>query len=69
MRQWDGAESATAAPLTAEQAKGCKRVDMSAKVRTPDVLVQPHMASLEMTFYPRAKESFPASYDGGCVRR
>jgi glucose/arabinose dehydrogenase len=54
-----------AAPLTAEQAKGCKRVDMSAKVMTPDVLVQPHMASLEMVFYPTRKEEFPASYDGG----
>ena len=41
-----------AAPLTAEQAKDCKRVDLSKKVRTPDVIVQPHMASLEMTFYP-----------------
>jgi len=40
------------APLTTEQASNCKREDMSRKVRTPDVLVQPHMASLEMTFYP-----------------
>ena len=39
-------------PLTAAEAKDCKRVDMSRKVKTPDVLVQPHMASLEMTFYP-----------------
>ncbi len=53
-----------AAALTADQAKTCKRVDLSAKVRTPDVLVQPHMASLEMTFYPLHKENFPASYDG-----
>jgi glucose/arabinose dehydrogenase len=53
-----------AAPLTAEQANGCKRVDLSAKVMTPDVLVQPHMASLEMVFYPTQKEEFPASYDG-----
>jgi glucose/arabinose dehydrogenase len=53
-----------AAALTAEQAKDCKRVDLSAKVRTPDVLVQPHMASLEMTFYPTHKENFPESYDG-----
>ena len=58
------------APLTAAQAKDCKRVDMSSKVRTPDVLVQPHMASLEMTFYPdkatlgKAHGAFPASYDG-----
>jgi glucose/arabinose dehydrogenase len=40
------------APLTDDQAKNCKRVDMSSKVKTPDVLVQPHMASLEMVFYP-----------------
>jgi glucose/arabinose dehydrogenase len=32
-------------------------------VITPDVLVQPHMASLEMTFYPHAGE-FPKQYDG-----
>jgi glucose/arabinose dehydrogenase len=53
-----------AAPLTDAQAANCKRVDMSAKVLTPDVLVQPHMASLEMTFYPEHKEQFPAAYDG-----
>ena len=50
--------------LTADQAATCKRVDMSSKVLTPDVLVQPHMASLEMTFYPTKKEQFPASYAG-----
>jgi glucose/arabinose dehydrogenase len=59
------------APLTAAQAKDCKRIDLSSKVRTPDVLVQPHMASLEMTFYPdknaigKAHGAFPATYDGG----
>ena len=53
-----------AAPLTADQAKDCKRVDMSSKVLTPDVLVQPHMASLEMLFYPIAKTQFPAIYSG-----
>jgi glucose/arabinose dehydrogenase len=52
------------APLTADQAKGCKRENMAAKVRTPDVLVQPHMASLEMTFYPTKKSEFPASFEG-----
>ena len=31
---------------------------------TPDVLVQPHMASLEMTFYPDLQASFPEQYDG-----
>jgi len=39
--------------LTAEEAKSCKHTDLSAKVRTPDVIVQPHMASLEMVFYPK----------------
>jgi glucose/arabinose dehydrogenase len=50
--------------LTADQAANCKRVDMASKVITPDVLVQPHMASLEMTFYPGHKEQFPATFDG-----
>ena len=52
------------APLTADQAKECKRVDLASKVLTPDVLVQPHMASLQMVFYPTQKKEFPASYDG-----
>jgi glucose/arabinose dehydrogenase len=51
-------------PLTAEQAKNCTRVDLSSKVITPDVLVQPHMASLEMAFYPSGTKQFPRSYDG-----
>jgi glucose/arabinose dehydrogenase len=44
---------------------------MASKVITPDVLVQPHMASLEMTFYPdhsaaaHNQAGFPAEYDGG----
>lgn len=50
--------------LTAEQAKDCKRVDLSSKVTTPDVLVQPHMASLQMEFYPTKKSQFPAEYSG-----
>jgi len=61
------------APLTRQQASGCKRVDMSSKVLTPDVLVQPHMASLEIAFYhgwalPCAglcRLGFPAPYVGG----
>ena len=28
-----------------------KHPELQSKVLTPDVLVQPHMASLEMTFY------------------
>jgi glucose/arabinose dehydrogenase len=38
--------------------------ELKSKVITPDVLVQPHMASLEMTFYPTAKSTFPIQYDG-----
>jgi glucose/arabinose dehydrogenase len=37
---------------------------MSSKVITPDVLVQPHMASLQMVFYPDHKSQFPAEYSG-----
>jgi len=40
-----------AAALTGDQSN-CKRTNISKTVRTPDVLVQPHMASLEMLFYP-----------------
>lgn len=53
------------APLTEDQAANCKRVSLASKVKTPDVLVQPHMASLEMVFYPDHKTSFPAEFDGG----
>jgi glucose/arabinose dehydrogenase len=38
--------------------------ELKNKVITPDVLVQPHMASLGMTFYPTTKSSFPPQYDG-----
>jgi glucose/arabinose dehydrogenase len=41
----------------------CRHVDLHALVRTPDVLLQPHMASLEMTFYPESGE-FPREYAG-----
>ncbi len=51
-------------PLTAEQADHCEHVDLGSKVIVPDVLVQPHMASLEMTFYPDSG-NFPAPYHGG----
>ncbi len=60
-------------PLGADQAANCKRVDMSSKVRTPDVPVQPHMASLEMAFYPllrkrgpnEAGSDFPTEFGSG----
>jgi glucose/arabinose dehydrogenase len=54
-----------AKPLTDAEAKDCKREDIGKSVRTPDVLVQPHMASLEMNFYPDHGGSFPAAFDGG----
>ena len=54
-----------AKPLTESEAKNCKRVDLAAKVVTPDVIVQPHMASLEMVFYPDHKAQFPAEFNGG----
>jgi glucose/arabinose dehydrogenase len=38
--------------------------ELKSKVITPDVLVQPHMASLGMTFYPTSKSIFPSQYDG-----
>lgn len=51
-------------PLTADEAQNCKHVDLGSQVIVPDVLVQPHMASLEMTFYPDSG-NFPAEYHGG----
>ncbi len=64
-----------AKPLTDAEAKDCKREDIASKVRTPDVLVQPHMASLEMNFYPASLDwgkmeqgqahPFPTEYRGG----
>jgi len=38
--------------------------ELKSKVITPDVLVQPHMASLGMTFYPSNKSMFPYQYNG-----
>ena len=40
-----------------------KHPELKSKVLTPDVLVQPHMASLQMLFYPDSGE-FPKIYDG-----
>jgi glucose/arabinose dehydrogenase len=50
--------------LTPEQSANCQREDIGSKVIVPDVLVQPHMASLEMLFYP-SSGNFPKEYDGG----
>ncbi len=41
-----------------------KHPELKSKVITPDVLVQPHMASLGMIFYPASKSSFPSQYEG-----
>lgn len=38
--------------------------ELQTKVRTPDVILQPHFASLEMTFYPEHGGNFPAQYEG-----
>ena len=38
--------------------------ELQSKVRTPDVILQPHFASLEMTFYPEHGGNFPAQYGG-----
>lgn len=49
--------------LTSGQAANCQRQDIGSNVIVPDVLVQPHMASLEMLFYP-SSGNFPKEYDG-----
>jgi glucose/arabinose dehydrogenase len=59
----DGTGGNPQATAESPDAKTCKHIDEHARVLTPDVLVQPHMASLEMTFYPAAG-SFPKSYRG-----
>ena len=72
----DGTAANPQAGQTSPDGNSCKHVDLHAKVRTPDVLVQPHMASLEMVFYapivnyeagkPARPTSgaFPPTYDG-----
>jgi len=59
-----GANPQLRAPLSELQSMSCKRVDLSARVIVPDVLVQPHMASLEETFYPTQPSNFPAEFSG-----
>ena len=59
----DGTAANQQASATSPDGESCKHVDLSSKVTVPDVLVQPHMASLEMTFYPSTGE-FPSTYDG-----
>ena len=60
-----GADKNLKQPLTPEQAKTCEHLDLSSKVTVPDVLVQPHMASLQMTFYTPKKAAsgaFPKEF-------
>ncbi len=59
----DGTGANPQASAESSDAKTCRHIDLHAKVLTPDVLLQPHMASLEMAFYPAAG-SFPQSYTG-----
>ena len=52
-------------PLTPDQASACRHVDIASAVITPDVLLQPHMASLQMAFYtpgPAASGAFPPDF-------
>ena len=58
-----GANPQRTTPLTTEEGEHCQHVDLGSQVIVPDVLVQPHMASLEMTFYPDSG-NFPAEYHG-----
>ena len=59
-------------PLTAEQAASCQRDELGLQGPHPRLLVQPHMASLEMVFYPvnpgfgerEQGHFFPNTYDG-----
>ncbi len=60
------ADGTAANPQAASESltgKSCGKVDLHAKVTTPDVIVQPHMASLQLVFYPTAGE-FPQPYKG-----
>ncbi len=41
-----------------------KHPELASKVIVPDVLLQPHFASLELTFYPTTGGQFPASFHG-----
>ena len=65
-----GPNPGLAKPLTAAQAEACSHVDLASKVHAPDVLLQPRMASFEMTFYPdpasasKMPNAFPPQYDG-----
>ena len=59
----DGTAANPQAAAISPYGSSCKHVDLSSKVIVPDVLVQPHMASLEMTFYTNPA-GFPRQYLG-----
>jgi glucose/arabinose dehydrogenase len=59
----DGTAANQQATAISPDGNSCKRVDLSRKVTIPDVLVQPHMASLQMTFYTNPS-GFPQRYQG-----
>ena len=59
----DGTAANPQATTESPDGSSCTKTDVHAKVTTPDVIVQPHMASLEMVFYPN-RGDFPASFDG-----
>ncbi len=59
----DGTAANPQAGAESPDGKTCSKTDVHAKVTTPDVIVQPHMASLEMVFYPNTGE-FPQQYKG-----
>ena len=60
----DGTAAKPQASTESPNSKACQKIDLHTKVTTPDVLVQPHMASLEMAFYPTTESSFPESMRG-----
>lgn len=59
----DGTAANPQAGQESPDGKSCQKTDLHAKVSTPDVLVQPHMASLQMLFYPQAT-GFPQGFQG-----
>ena len=60
----DGTAANQQATAISPDGNSCKHIDLSKKVTVPDVLVQPHMASLEMAFYPTVESQFPVIYAG-----
>ena len=60
----DGTAGNPQAGAESPDGKSCDKVDLHAKVATPDVIVQPHMASLEMVFYPLMAAGFPSDMKG-----